>query len=85
MLCLFLMEFSNHNLIPYGIDVNEKSIERAKELLPEFKSNFIVKNVNDYDFSEGPFDIIITNPFYARDTIDNFLTKCLSGLNPGVS
>lgn len=60
---LFAFYNKKFKLIPYGVDFLEKSIENAKkEIVPEFKDNFKVKNLIDYEFEDGKFDFIITNP-----------------------
>ena len=82
ILLKFLMTFSSHSLIPFGVDLNKKAIRQAKEvLLPRYKDNFTVDNVKDYDFRNGPFDFIIANPFYSRPNMRNFTKKCLKNLN----
>ena len=83
MLLKFLIEFSNQQLIPYGIDLNQLSLNKAKEFFPNQKDNFKIFDVNKYNFEEGPFDIIITNPFYTKPNIRQFTEKCLQNLNPG--
>jgi len=37
-----LQEWSNYNLIPYGIDVSEPHIKEAHEIFPDQKDNFVV-------------------------------------------
>lgn len=82
MLLKFLMKFSGHKITPFGIDKKKKVINRAKtEILPNYKDNFTVSDVMDYDFENGSFDIIITNPFYAKPNMRGFTKKCLENLN----
>ena len=90
MLLKFIMNFSGHLLVPYGIDVNEKAVREAKEaILPaDYADNFRVCDVMDYDFREGPFEIIISNPLYAcqkgkKPRIMEFTEACLGSLSPG--
>jgi len=84
MLLKFLIEFSGHSLIPFGIDLNEKAIAQAsKEILSDYADNFLVEDVKTYDFNEGPFDFIITNPFYAKPKMREFTEKCLKNLKVG--
>jgi SAM-dependent methyltransferase len=84
MLLKFFLEFSDHLLEPFGIDKNPKAIQRAKEILPAHAQNFMVKDVNEYDFSHGPFDLIVGNPFYIEaDERRAFTEKCLDNLYSG--
>lgn len=84
MLLKFLMLFSKHKLEPFGIDVNPQAIKQAaEEVLPGYANNFCVEDVNLYNFKESPFDIIITNPFYAHKKMREFTEKCLYHLNHG--
>lgn len=48
---------------------------RQKLKLPEYAANFIEIDLSEYEFSDGPFDIMITCPFY----IDNW-KLCISEL-----
>ena len=83
MLLKFLMTFSNHNLIPYGIDLNEEAIGQAvNEILPDFAGNFEIGDIVDYQFPKGKFDIIITNPFYSKPNMEEFTERCLDNVNP---
>jgi len=83
MLLKFLMEFSGHELTPYGIDNKEALIAKAKEELLDFKDNFKVDDVKTHNFSNSTFDIIITNPFYTRPNMKEFTKKCIEHLNTG--
>lgn len=38
-------------LIPYGLDLNEKAINRAKKMFPEHKDNFFHMNISDYKWN----------------------------------
>ncbi len=84
MLLKFVMQFSRKSIIPFGVELNHEANQQAKEtILPEFSTNFIETDVNNYDFSNGPFDIIITNPFYGKPTMTEYIDKCFSNLNAG--
>lgn len=84
MLLKFLMHFSNHQLIPYGIDLNEHAIKEAKQkVLPEFAEQFSIENVINHNFSNGPYSIIISNPFYSSPQMRRFTEKCLDNLDKG--
>lgn len=81
MLLKFLMLFSSHQLNPYGIDLNEVAIKEAKHnILPEFSKQFSVENVINHEFSDGPYSIIIANPFYSNPNMRQFTEKCLDNL-----
>ena len=61
-----LQEWSNHKLIPYGIDIDSKCIRQARKLFLLHPNNFIVKNA--HNLSESPeygfpakFDFIYWN------------------------
>ncbi len=82
MLLKFLMKFSGHDLIPYGVDKEFTPIRQVKfAILPEYKDNFSVNTVDRYKFKEK-FDLIISNPFYSKD-MKKFTSDCLEALNPG--
>jgi len=78
-LLLFLTKFSKKKLEPYGVDIKDTVIEEAKKLLPEYENNFIAGNVNEIRLDEK-FNIIITNPFYGKPNISNYVNKCLDML-----
>ena len=82
LLLRFVINNSEHKLIPYGVDFLKKSIKQAKgEVLPEFKENFFVGNVMDYVFTEK-FDYILTAPDYVSDEdIKLYYNKCFNALN----
>ncbi len=42
-----LQEWSEHTLIPYGIDINTQYVEIAKELFPKHQQNFTVLDINN--------------------------------------
>jgi SAM-dependent methyltransferase len=44
-----LLEWSDHRLIPYGIDNNPKRIELAKMLLPKYTNNIVEEKVESLD------------------------------------
>lgn len=54
-----LMNYSGYQLIPYGLDFLEPSIKQAKEIIhPQYKDNFIVKNMVEYSLKDKSFDFI---------------------------
>ena len=60
MLLKFIMEFSEHNIIPYGIDTNPEAIKYAvEEVLPEFSDNFLIDSIDSFHSEKFKFDIII--------------------------
>ncbi len=82
MFLKFLTLFSGHRLEPFGVDSNYSAVEEAKErVLPAHKKNFCFGDVNEYDFSRGPFDIIIADPFYAKGRFSEFKKACLDNLS----
>lgn len=59
-----LMEWSPYELIPYGIDKDEEILEKARQMFPEHRENFICANVKRDDLPEGfsnKFDFIYWN------------------------
>ncbi len=84
MLLKFLMKFSGHELSPFGIDINSRAIMQAKkEIFPEYSPlRFSVEDVNTYKFSKGPYNIIISNPFYSPN-MRKFTETCLDNLTQG--
>jgi len=79
MLIKFIMEFSGHTFIPYGIDIEHKPIKHAKIIHHEYAHNFRAYDINNYDFSEGPFDIIISSPSYAPN-MRKYTYTCVENL-----
>ncbi len=83
MLLKYASQFSGHKLIPFGIDISEMALEQAvNEIFPNHKENFHLVDVNQYGFAQGKFNLIITNPFYAKD-MGELTDKCLDNLEPG--
>ena len=84
MLLKFLMDFSGHNLNPFGVDINGLAIQQAtQEVLPGFAEQFYIEDVNSHKFQDGPFSIIITNPFYSKPNMREFTERCLDNLCSG--
>ena len=82
MLLKFILDFSNHNIIPYGIDKNEIAINKAKrDILPQYSSNFIVAEMDEYIPFKQKFNIIICNPFYSKYGFDSVISRLLGILN----
>jgi len=80
MLLKFIRTFSHLPIEPYGIDSRQVPLEQAKrEIFPDCPENFRLADVNDYDFKEGPFNIMITNPLYGND-VRTFTETCLDNL-----
>jgi len=80
-----LQEWSNHKLIPYGIDWNLKLIEQAKNLFPLKANNFIVKDARDLSdlFEYGfpaKFDFIYWSVWDQDSSIDQGRLKILKTL-----
>ena len=81
MLLKFILDFSNHNLIPYGIDLNEDAINMTKQVvLPEFSNNFIIGDIDKCLPLNQIFDIIICNPFHSKKSFDVLINTYLSML-----
>lgn len=85
MLLKFIVLNAKHKLIPYGVDFLAPSIRQAKtKIFTEFKKNFECMNILDYDFSQGAFQYILTNPAYLHEDDWNcFYKKCMRNLNTG--
>ena len=81
MLLKFIMEFSEHNIIPYGIDTNPEAIKYAvEEVLPEFSDNFLIDSIDSFHSEKFKFDIIICNPFHSKKNINFIIDKYLNML-----
>ncbi len=81
MLLKFLMDISGHKLAPWGVDFNGKAIKQAREeILPEYAGNFILSDIELYDFSHGPFDIIVADPLLARHDTKKYAGSCIKNL-----
>lgn len=83
MLLKFIMLFSGLELIPFGVEINPRATEQAKkEILPEFADNFFETDVRNFGFQQGPFDIIITNPYYGEPNLNQYIERCKNNLAP---
>jgi tRNA1(Val) A37 N6-methylase TrmN6 len=66
MLLRYLCEHSNHQLIPFGVDIDPRAIKTARTtILPEFAGNFCVGDVRAHE-DERKFDVVLTNPIFAN-------------------
>ena len=82
-----LVENSEYELIPYGVDFIEESIEQAKrDILPEFAGNFVVANVRDYvhEIPDEYFDFIFFDPYNVHpedlpETVGHLIRACRTG------
>lgn len=85
MMLKFIVLHTKYKLIPYGVDFLPESIKQAKtKIFPEFKKNFECMNIHDYDFAQGAFHYILTNPAYLyEDDWNRFYKKCMRNLNYG--
>jgi len=73
----YLIMTCGHKLIPYGADFMELSIKQAQEIIhPQYAKNFVVTNVIDYSFKDGPFDFIFVPLHHIHsDDRKNYLNK----------
>lgn len=72
MLLKFIVEFSNHKITPYGIDVKKEAINEARhKIFPEYADNFVVGDIDEPINFRNKFDIIICNPFHSSKGIKN--------------
>ena len=87
LLLRHLVENSEHELIPYGVDFIEESIEQARrDILPEFADNFVVANVRDYvrEMPDEYFDFIFFDPYNVHpkdlpETVNHLIRACRTG------
>ncbi|WP_297069724.1 bifunctional 2-polyprenyl-6-hydroxyphenol methylase/3-demethylubiquinol 3-O-methyltransferase UbiG [Thermococcus sp.] len=87
LLLRHLVENSRYELIPYGVDFIEESIEQAKrEILPEFATNFTVANVRDYVkmMPDEYFDFIFFDPYHLhpndlQEAVEHVIRACKPG------
>ncbi len=73
----YLILTCGYKLIPYGVDFMELSIKQAREIIhPQYPKNFVVANVINYSFQDGPFDFIFVplHHIHPDDRI-NYLNK----------
>ncbi|EKD55948.1 MAG: radical SAM protein [uncultured bacterium] len=64
----FLVENSQHKLIPHGIDFRQEVINEAKEIiLPDFADNFRIGNITKIDLENNLFDYILLDPYHLAD------------------
>jgi SAM-dependent methyltransferase len=68
-----LQEWSNHNLIPHGIDQDRKAVEKARKLFPRYRNNFITNKSSGAHFPQD-FDHIYWNVWdnYNFEQLDHF-------------
>ena len=84
LLLKHLVENSKYELIPYGVDFIEESIEQAKrEILPEFADNFTVANIRDYvkEMPDEYFDFVFFDPYHLHpkdldEAVERILRAC---------
>lgn len=87
LLLKHLVENSRYELIPYGVDFIEESIEQAKrEILPRFADNFVVANVRDYvrEMPNEYFDFVFFDPYNVHpeditETVKHLIRACKTG------
>ncbi|MBT5338149.1 class I SAM-dependent methyltransferase [Candidatus Falkowbacteria bacterium] len=86
LLLRHLTYFSNLNVVPYGVDFLEQSIEQAKEeILPQFNENFYCCSIDLFS-TEIKFKYIILEPYllYEKDR-KSVVEKLKNFLAPGGS
>jgi len=77
----YIMNHSLYKIIPHGIDLCEKSIEQAKEILVEYKDNFKCVEIENYFFKKH-FDYIIFSPIYIPYyELREVYNRCWAALN----
>lgn len=68
LLLRYLFDHSPQVIVPYGVDINPRSIETAKaSVFPCFAEHFSVGDARQYKFPATPVDVLITNPLYADE------------------
>jgi len=79
----YLVQNSIHRIVPYGVDIDEISIDQAQELvLPHYRENFFVADIEQFVFSIK-FDYIIVNPLYIGNNFVRSFEYYYKNLNPG--
>lgn len=87
-----LQEWSQHNIIPFGIDVNEAMIDDAKELFPDNTDNFAVLDIARIDnlnkcLPTHKFDFVFTSNAWSNSQVGQddkkMLDKLITLINPG--
>lgn len=87
ILARYLYLFSGENIIPYGIDINRRSIIIAKSNNPDFRANFITgdylttKSFKDLDFSTIFFFVPSNLSFESAISVVSSMT---SSINPSI-
>lgn len=67
----------------YGFDYSSNAINIAKELFP-YKSEFIEASIDEADYPEGMFDVIISmDTMYFASDMSAFVGKIMQWLKPG--
>ena len=80
LLLKLIQKKSPFPLTPYGIDFLEKSILQAKTLFQEYRENFQVKNIAEFQ-SENTFNYILLAPGYVRlNDFETTIKYCISRL-----
>lgn len=80
----FIKQFSPHDFVPYGVEKDEKAFKQSiEDVFCRYANNFKLMDIIDYDFADGPFNIILANPFCAYPTYDivKFTEICLAHLS----
>lgn len=76
LLLKHIIQNSGKQIIPYGIDFIEESIDEAKyRTLPDFKENFSCTNAVSYDFQKS-FDLVLFDvSLLKKEDSDAFLER----------
>ena len=78
LLLKHLIEHCSSQIIPYGIDFLENSIQQAKTVIhPNFRNNFFVSNAINFKFSNYFFDFVLLDPYHFTDKDLNKLFQIL--------
>lgn len=78
MLLKFILEFSKHKLIPFGIDLSVKAIKMAQEeILPQFADNFLCADLDTCIPFNRKFEILKCNPFHSKRSFSELIFYCL--------
>jgi SAM-dependent methyltransferase len=68
LLLKHLVEHCHSQIIPYGIDFLENSIQQAKTVIhPNLCNNFFASNAINFDFSNYFFDFVLLDPYHFTD------------------
>ncbi len=82
--CRYALEQQARSVI--GVDISEKMLQQAREMTTDPLISYINMPIEDIDFSDSPFDVVISSlAFHYIEAFDAVCKKVYDCLTPGGS